>query len=144
VSWSVLLMNLPAVANSDEIPKDFEFVPLGTREEVIARIRQVAPDADFTPHERVDVESDDYHIELFLGEEDPVKGIVVSVTAGDGVAMVRHLLDHLAWPAMDIDSGQIYAPETDEARAGAWRRWCEQIFLPAAVERCASARLEAS
>ena len=42
--------------------------------------------------------------------------------------MVNRLLEHLPWRALDMQTGEPYAPESAEASFEAWRRWRDQAI----------------
>jgi hypothetical protein len=49
MSWDLFIQDIPAAAqNVGDIPDDFHPAPLGSRAAIIAKIREVAPLADFS------------------------------------------------------------------------------------------------
>jgi hypothetical protein len=78
VSWDVDVQDWPPVATPWDIPDGFDFQPIGTRIEITTKIREVAPAADFTDPAWGRIESDDYSIEVNIGDDEPLYWIRVS------------------------------------------------------------------
>ena len=65
MSWDIFVQDIPDEARAvRDIPDDFEPRPLGSRTEVIRRIPEVVPTADFSDPSWGTVEGPDFSIEL--------------------------------------------------------------------------------
>jgi hypothetical protein len=76
MSVIISMMRVPEGINSlDDIPPDFVREPLGSYAEVMAFIRSIFPDADYSDPTWISVSSDQLS-EIIMGEvEDPVYGL---------------------------------------------------------------------
>ncbi len=108
MSWDIIVQDLPRDAKTvADIPEDFEPQPLMPRHELIARILDVVPGADFSDPTWGLVEGTDYSIEVSIGDEDPVISFAFHVRGGDMVVgVVAAILDHLGLRAIDPGQGE--------------------------------------
>ena len=106
MSWDVFIQQLPdGVRRVGDIPADFVPGPLGSRSEIVAGIRDVFPNVDFSDPEWGRVEEDQFSIDINIKADDPVKSFALHVrgAAGAGHA-VGVLLDRLGFRALDPQS----------------------------------------
>src|SRR5437868_960118 len=106
MSWDIFVQHIPASAQSPaDIPDDFEPRPLGKRSDIIARIREVIPTADFTDPAWGTIEGSEFSIEVNMGDEEQVQGFAFHVRGGDLAAfVVADILKHLGFRAFDPNS----------------------------------------
>jgi hypothetical protein len=130
VSWDIALMNLPDVPTITDVPEEFEFVPLGTREEVIAKIRDVVPEADFSDPSWGVITGADYSVEVNVGREaGQVDGVMLLLRGADGAFdVVARLLERLPWRGWDIQTGELYSPGPARESFDRWRRWRDRVI----------------
>ena len=97
MSWDLIAMDFPIYAKSvNDIPKGFEPTHLGNRSEIIAQIKQVAPNADFGDQSWGIIVGQDWSIELSMGSEDICKSIGFHLRGGDvAVRVVAAILNDL-------------------------------------------------
>jgi hypothetical protein len=124
VSWDIYVQDIPpSVKSASEMPADFEPRPLGRRSDIIARIRKVVPNADFTSPAWGLIDGPDFSIEISMGELEQVDSFAFHVRGGDLAAfVVADILRQLGLRAFDPSSPTgIFKLDGDPA-AGL-RRW---------------------
>jgi hypothetical protein len=123
-------MRLPkGVLSVTEIPQDFVPEPLGHRNDLIARIKEVAPDADFSDPSWGLIDGPGYSIEVNIGESDEVDSFALHVRGGDLViGLIADLLDRLDVGACDPQSDTgIFERDAALASLTRWRAYRDQI-----------------
>jgi hypothetical protein len=129
MSWDIFVQDIPVGAlSAGDIPEDFEPRPLGPREEVVRRILEVVPDADFSDPSWGTVETPEYSIEFNIGDEDEVMAFALHVRGGDASAgLVADLLARCGWRAFDTaaESG-IFDPASARDSLERWRAHRDQ------------------
>jgi hypothetical protein len=84
VSWDISIMDLPADAHSvSDIPHDFAPAPLGQRAALIAKILEIAPQADFSDSTWGELSTPDFTIEFNMGRDALVDSLMLHVRGGD-------------------------------------------------------------
>lgn len=110
MSWEILVQDLPDVAVLEDVPDDFRPGPIGTRTDLIARIKEVAPAAEeqdgwlFIQNTEVDL-SIQFHM------EDPqfVRYLLIHVHGGENSkAHVIRIIEKLGLRAVDVDTGELF------------------------------------
>ena len=132
VSWDILIQDLPGdVASIVEIPDGFRPQPLGDRRELITKIMEVAPTADFSDPAWGQLETPDFVIEFNMGGEAITDAIMLHIRGGDPAAeFVGSLLHHLGRRAVDSSAGEFF---DDAAAADSFARW--QAYRDKVIER---------
>lgn len=122
VSWDILIQDLPGgVASIVEIPDGFRPQPLGDRRELITKIIEVAPTADFSDPAWGQLQTPDFVIEFNMGGSAITDSIMLHVRGGGPAAeFVSSLLHHLGRRAVDCSAGEFF---DDAAAAGSFARW---------------------
>lgn len=126
MSWDIFVQDLPSDSRSvADIPDDFLPQPLMPRSDLIARIREVVPEADFSDPAWGVVEGPDYSIEINVGDDDPVSSFAFHVRGGDLAAgVVAAILDHLGLRGLDTAQDESGTGFFDPATAvNSLRRW---------------------
>jgi hypothetical protein len=124
MSWDIFVEDIPpSVKSLDELPDDFKPRPLGTRADIIARIREVVPSADFTDPSWGKIVGPDFSIEVSLGDLEQVSDFAFHVRGGDPAAIVvADILRHLGYRAFDPSSPSgIF--DLDGGSANSFRQW---------------------
>jgi hypothetical protein len=124
MSWDIFILDWPANFQTvDDLPKDFDPQPLGPRDEIIAKIVTAFPDADFSDPSWGHLKSDEWWIEVNMGDEDICSGIMLHVRGGDSVVgAIDALLKATGLRALDIQSSALFvADEEAQASFQAWR-----------------------
>src|SRR5260370_18497461 len=130
VSWDIFVQDLPSgVRNTSEIPDDFHPQPLGRRDDIIVRIREIFPNADFTDPSWGTCETAEWSIEFNMGEEKICDSFALHVRAGGGAAAgIARLLDHLGLMALDSGSETgIFDKAAADAGFQRWQAYREQV-----------------
>jgi hypothetical protein len=116
MSWDVFVLNLPpGIKSLDDIPKDYVPPPLGTRADIIAKIKAIYPQTDFSDPSWGTLQLPECWIEFALGSEEQVTSFSMLVRGGEHAQeSVAHILDTLGMHAIDPDSKTgIFADEDD-------------------------------
>jgi hypothetical protein len=117
------VQDLPRDANSiSDIPDDFRPGLIGKRTDVIRKIREVAPYADFSDPSWGHIEADDWSIEVNIGAKEECDGFALHVRGGDAVVgVIAAILNHLDLRALDSQTGEFFVagPEALES----FRKW---------------------
>jgi hypothetical protein len=75
MSWDIIVQDFPKdVKSAKDIPADYHPKPIGTRSEIIAKILEVVPSADFSDLSWGDIDEDGWSIEVNLGDEEVLRG----------------------------------------------------------------------
>ncbi len=115
MSRDIFVQDIPAdVREVSDIADDFRPQSIGSRDQIIAVISQIAPDADFSDPAWGTVDRDGYSIEVNLGEEARLTSFAFHVRDATGEAdqLVAEILSTLDLRAFDSasDSGIFEAP----------------------------------
>src|SRR3569832_757136 len=125
MSWDIFVQDLPAgVQSVEDIPDDFAPKELGPRAEIIAKIKEVVPDADFSDPTWGRIEGEGWSIEVNTGDEEVCDSFAFHVRGQDeAVGTIAAILDHLKLRALDAQTGEFFAagPESLEG----FRKWRE-------------------
>ena len=107
LSRDIFVQDLPpGISSVDQIPDDFEPGLIGTRSEVIAVIKQVAPTVDFAdPSWGVLAEPSRFHIEVNLGNDEELSSFAFHVAGGaEADRVIERILQALNLRALDTGS----------------------------------------
>ena len=128
MSWDIFIQQFPANARTvAEIPDTFTAAPIGSRSDLIAKIRAALPDADFTDPAWGVLNGDDYSIEFGLGDDDPLYGITLHVRGSDAVLpKVTRVLEVLGLRAIDSWTGEFFDPGVAVHSLARWRSYIEE------------------
>jgi hypothetical protein len=129
MSWDIYIQEFPAgAAKVSDIPDDFRGGPLGSRSELIAKIQDALPGADFSDPTWGDFEEDGFSIEFNMGPEEVCDSIMLHVRGGGHpVQTIARLLEHLNLRAIDCQTGAFFDVEMAKASFGSWTRYRDQI-----------------
>lgn len=111
---SMMLLNMSDTAS----PADIESAPpLGSRDEVLGRLREIVPDLEVDANGRSEHTGPDHSVRLDLGPGDVVHTIVIEAAGGTGISMVRWVLESTGWRAFVPRSGRFIEPDALEGVA---------------------------
>lgn len=105
--------------------------PLGRSADIIARIRQVVPTADFTSPSWGRIDGPGFSTEVSIGDAEEVRGFAFHVRGGDLAAfVVADILFHLGLRAFDPRAPNgIFSLDRDPgAGLRDWRRYRDSIL----------------
>jgi hypothetical protein len=130
VSWDISIMDLPADAHSvSDIPHDFAPAPLGQRAALIAKILEIAPQADFSDSTWGELSTPDFTIEFNMGTDALVDSLMLHVRGGDSaVDFITALLHHLGLRAIDCSKGDFFEPSAAVQSLTAWRHFRDRVI----------------
>jgi hypothetical protein len=130
MSWDIYIQDFPVSAKTvAEIPDDFQPRSAGMRADLIFKIREVVPSADFSNPDRGVFESDGFSIEFQMGDGDHCRSITFLVRGGGSPApLVGALLDRLQLRGIDCQTGEFFDVEAARASFGSWQRYRDQII----------------
>lgn len=131
MSRDIFVQDIPRDARSvDDIPNDFAPKPIGTRIDIIAGITEAVPTVDFSDPTWGRIESDQYSIEVNIGESDPVHSFALHVAGGTAAAeVVADILDNLGLRAFDMEAPTgIFDRDTARASMAQWRNYRDQAL----------------
>ena len=129
MSWDIFVQDFPPDAHTvDDIPDDFEPAPLGPRAEIIEKIREVMPFADFSDPTWGLIDGDGFSIEVNLGADESVDGFALHVRGGDlAAACVVAIIEHLGVRAIDSSTGDFFKPADAVASLQKWRAYRDHV-----------------
>lgn len=130
MSWDIFVLNFPADAKTaNDIPHDFVGKPLGSRHEIIAKIREVVPTAVFPDKSWGKIEGPGLDIEISLGDEEIVRDFAFHVRGSEeSAACIADILRHLKLRAVDSQTSEFF--DLNRAADGyqKWKAYRDQIL----------------
>jgi hypothetical protein len=123
MSWDIFAYDFPRDAKSlEDLPAGFKPPSLGERSSVIAKIREVVPDVNFSNPAWGRIDRDGFSIELNMGRGEVCDGFAFHVRGGAGaVAVVAAILNHLDLRAVDAQTGGFFV--AGQASVESFRKW---------------------
>lgn len=112
MTWAVYAMSAPGGARSlDAVPEGYRPPPLGTAEDVLARIRDTAPEADTGDPRWIRITGDEYDIEATVGKGVDVRDVTFYVKSGaKSATRVMEICSKLGITAYDTETGDALTP----------------------------------
>ena len=103
MSWDIFVQDLPKNASTiEEIPDDFAPGTIGKRSQIIEKIREVVPAADFSEPSWGRIRGDNWSIEVNMGKDEECNGFCFHVRGSDAAAgVVAAVLEALSLRALD-------------------------------------------
>lgn len=132
MSWDIFVMNFPAEAGTPEdIPEDFIEKPIGKRDEIIARIKEIMPMADFSDKAWGKIEGPELGIEINLGNEEEVSSFAFHIHGSDvSASCIADILRHLKLRGVDSATGDFFDFDQPAEGMKKWRAYRDQILSP--------------
>ncbi len=104
MSWDLFVQDWGNVDSLSEIPGDFEPQSIGSRTEIIARIIEVEPSANFLDPAWGTLENDQFSIEFNMGETEEMTGFAMHVRGSNqAISCIKNILKHLGLRVADGD-----------------------------------------
>jgi hypothetical protein len=106
VTWDVLLLRVrPGIATAEDLAED-AVIPLGAPAQVRGAIQRSCPLAQFDDETTGRVQSAGYSMDLSLGDDDPVRGVLLLVSgeADSALAIITALCAANGWRAFDMNT----------------------------------------
>ena len=110
MSWEILVQDLPNVATLEDVPNDFRPGPIGTRAELMARIKEASPTAE-EQDGWLFVQNADVDLSIQFHMEDPqlVRYLMIHVHGStNSKAHVAGIIEKLGLRAVDLDTGELF------------------------------------
>ena len=108
MSFDIWMQDIPAHARTvADIPDDFEPRSIGSRAELIAKIIEAAPNATFKTLSYGEIESEDFSMDIWLGDENEVTCVTFNIygNARNALPIVAKILQRCGqralWPGED-------------------------------------------
>jgi hypothetical protein len=133
MSWDIFVMDFPSdIKTVRDIPKDFQPPPIGKRSDIIMKIKEIVPFADFTNPSWGQIDGKGFSIEVSLsGDEEILDGFVLYVRGGDeAVGVIADILDNLGLRALDGSNEEtgFFDPQKSVEGLRRWRAYRDQII----------------
>jgi hypothetical protein len=129
MSWDISIQNLPPdVKSVSEIANDYQPGPLGKRDEVVARIQQILPEATFTDPSWGLLNHSDFSIEFNMGNKVICDGFMLHVRGGgNAIATIGRLLQHLKLRAIDCQTGDFFSADPAQNSFNRWQAYRDRV-----------------
>ncbi|HEX3628227.1 MAG TPA: hypothetical protein VH280_22690 [Verrucomicrobiae bacterium] len=130
MSWDIFVSNFPVEAKTaNELPHDFVGKPIGTRHEIIARIREIAPMAMFPDRSWGKIEGPGVDVEIRLGESENMTDFVFQVRGPEAsAACVADILRHLKLRALDSATSEFFDLNRPAIHMEQWKTYRDQVL----------------
>ena len=130
MSRDIFVQDIPKDAKAvEDIPNDFQPTPIGTRSQIIQKIKEVVPEADFTNPAWGHITGDGWSIEVNIGDSEECMGFAFHVRGEDeACGVVAAVLNALQLRAFDTQSRGFFVagPEAIESFRS-WRQYRDQV-----------------
>lgn len=127
MSWDIHFQDFPDVASIDEIPDDYVPKSIGTRSEIIERIKSAFPQANFTEMGWGVIDGGEWSIEINVGEEEDCEGFMLHVRGGgDAITAVERIAEATGIRGIDIQTSQFFTPESAMESFKVWQEYRDQ------------------
>lgn len=128
-------MDVPAdVVTVDDLPQGYVGPTLGLRSDVITKIQDVVPTADFTDPAWGRIEGPGFSIEVSMGDaEEEITHFVFGVRGSDlALGVIADILDRMDLRGLDPQSetGALFSPATAAESLRNWRAYRDQVVNP--------------
>lgn len=129
MSWDIFVQDIPSDARTiDDIPDDFVPATIGRRAEIIEKIKEIVPFADFSDPACGAIEGTNFSIEVNLGAGETIDGFAFQVSGDDAAAgLISDILKHLKFGAFDSGTGDIFDHQKAAAGLKKWRAYRDWV-----------------
>ena len=130
MSWDIFVADIPVEAQTlDDIPGDFVPGTIGSRSELIAKMKEVVSFADFSNPAWGTIEGEGFSIDVNLGSDEAVESFAFHVSGDDLAAgVVAEILLHLNLRALDSGTGDIFDHADAAAGLQRWRAYANKVL----------------
>lgn len=114
MSWAIYAMRGPGgVRRLDEIPEGYQPPSLGSADEVVEIVREVAPGVDATKKSWMLLRSDEYDVEMSIGKGVDVHDVTFYLNDGArSIPVVMEISRRLGATPYDTESGDFLTEES--------------------------------
>ena len=121
----------PGVSQIEDMPNDYEPASLGRRDAVVEVIRQVAPDMDSSDPSLLVLDGPDHLIEIGLGANAEVDGMMFFCRGGDGtVPLVLAICARFGAVAFDTSEGILLSELSGADSMATWQSYRDRVVRP--------------
>ncbi|MFC4309465.1 hypothetical protein ACFPN2_10270 [Steroidobacter flavus] len=132
MSWDIFVQDMPpSIVSPADIPRDFVPAALGQRTEIIRKICEVVPFANFTDPAWGLIDGPGFSIEVNLGDAPIVQGFAFHVRGGNtAAAVISDILAHMGFRAFDTasESGMFEPGAAAEESMSRWRTYKDSVL----------------
>jgi len=130
MSWDVFAQDLPADARTvDDIPRDFVPGSIGARSEIIRKIKEVVPFADFSNPAWGNIEGEGFSIEVSTSDDEEVECVAFFVRGNDRAAgVISEILTKLNLRGLDSGTGDFFDHERASEGLKRWRQYRDAVI----------------
>ena len=131
MSWDIFVQDLPpGIKSTDQIPNGLKPRPLGSRVEIIQRLRDVAPDLIFNGPSLGNIKTSNYEIEISMSDGDPISSFAFHLYGGDeGARRVGEILSKMRLHALAPGAeGGIFDPQHPEVGLRKHRDYVDRVL----------------
>lgn len=109
MSWDVFVQDIPEdvqrISDMHEKYSNFKPRPIGMRSDIIKKIKEIIPEADFSNPSWGVIDETEFSIEVNMGDQEECIGFAFHVRGGDAAAFVIYdILENLGLRAFDPNS----------------------------------------
>jgi hypothetical protein len=127
-SWDVFAQDFPPVRSVKAIPDDFKPKPLGTREEIIAKIVRANPTIIFDNTGLGILDTSHLSLEISVGDGPLVQSVVFHSRGGKGdPEAIARTLKQLGIRAVDSQSGEFFNLVRAKRSQREWQQYRDRI-----------------
>jgi len=134
MSWDIFVQDIPSdvkqISDMRERHGDFKPSPIGARSEIIKKIKEVVPEADFSNPAWGIIDGEGFSIEANMGDAEECRAFTLHVRGGDAAAfVVCDILQMLNLRAFDPSSRTGLFETGVDVVAGLlrWRRYRSDV-----------------
>ncbi len=124
MSWDVYIADFPDCSSIADIPDDFKPDAIGRRDEVIRKILEVVPQADFSDPSWGILDTEEFSIEFSVGKDEVVESFACHIQGVDGGGVcVAAIVRHLGLRAFDTTTGDFLNLDNPELGFRKWKAY---------------------
>lgn len=123
MSWDIFVQDLPTNAKTvEDIPTDFKPAAIGKRSEIIDKIKEIIPNANFSDPSWGVINGNGWSIEVNLGSEEECKDFALHVRGAEtAVGAVEAILTSLGLRGLDSQTGGFFTAGPEAINS--FRNW---------------------
>lgn len=129
MSWDVFVQDWGSYESLDVIPDNFEPQPIGLRQDIIRKIIEAEPTADFSDPSWGMIENENFSIEVNLGDSEMLNGFSLHVRGnGHALGCIANILVKLNLKGATGDSTEFFDIEKHRDSLVSWISFRDQII----------------
>jgi len=134
MSWDIFVQDIPKeIKTIEDFQKYEDYKPncIGKKSDIIKKIQEVVPEADFSDTAWGKIEGSDYSIEVNMGDDDDCYGFALHVRGSDTAAfIVSEIISHLGLRAFDpgSDDGMFKIGQDSLTSFRKWKKYRDRVL----------------